>query len=122
MIQIWIFSTLVERDLIAGAVVELGGARALVRGHRLRVFERAAALEVGSDAGRPEHVTAEPVLEPELLQGVSPPHGRDDPVGSRLCCRLSAARTAAQPALARSEAGSAQARHHRGVVRFPDGS
>jgi hypothetical protein len=36
-----------------------------VRGHRLGVFERAAALEVGGDAGRPEDVAAEPV--PELV-------------------------------------------------------
>jgi hypothetical protein len=45
---------LVECDLVAGAAVELGGARAFVRGHRLGVFERAAALEVGGNAGRAE--------------------------------------------------------------------
>ena len=44
---------LVERDLVAGAVVELGGARAFVRGHELGVFERAAGFEVGRYAPRP---------------------------------------------------------------------
>jgi hypothetical protein len=38
---------LVERDLIPGAVVKLGGARALMRRHGLCVFERAAGLEIG---------------------------------------------------------------------------
>src|SRR5258708_2441818 len=54
---------LVERDLIAGAVVKLRGARAFVRGHGLSVFERAAGLEIGGDAGRAEHVAAELDLE-----------------------------------------------------------
>jgi hypothetical protein len=63
---IWDLLDLVERDLVAGAVVELGRARALVRGHRLGVFERAAALEVGGDAGCPEYVAAEPFLNPAL--------------------------------------------------------
>jgi hypothetical protein len=40
---------LVERDLIAGAVVELGGARAFVHGHGLGVFERVAGLEIGGE-------------------------------------------------------------------------
>lgn len=35
---------LVERDLVTCSVVELGRARAFVRGHELRVFERAANL------------------------------------------------------------------------------
>src|SRR5437588_12715898 len=54
---------LVERDLIAGAFVKLRGARALVRGHDLRVFERTAGLKVGRDTGRAEHVAAELDLE-----------------------------------------------------------
>jgi hypothetical protein len=54
---------LIERDLIAGAVVELGGARAFMRGHSLGVFERAAGLEIGGDAGRAEHMAAELDLE-----------------------------------------------------------
>jgi len=36
----------IERDLIAGTVVELGGARAFVRSHQLGVFQRAAGLEI----------------------------------------------------------------------------
>ena len=35
---------LIERDFIARAVIELGGARAFVRGHGLRVFEREAGF------------------------------------------------------------------------------
>src|SRR5215472_3229237 len=37
---------LVERESFLGAVVELGGARALVRGHGLGVLQRAAILQV----------------------------------------------------------------------------
>jgi hypothetical protein len=50
---------LIERDFVAGAIVELGGAWAFVRRHGLRIFERAARLEVGGDAGRPEHMATE---------------------------------------------------------------
>src|SRR5690348_15274723 len=50
---------LIERDLVAGAVVELGGARAFVRGHGLGVFESAAGFEIGGDASRAEHIAAE---------------------------------------------------------------
>jgi hypothetical protein len=54
---------LVERDLVAGAVVGLGGAWAFMRRHGLGVFQRAAHLEVGGDAGRAEHVATELDLE-----------------------------------------------------------
>src|SRR6516162_1642314 len=57
---------LIERDLVASPVVELGRARAFVRGHSQGVFERAAGLEVGGDAGRPEHVAAELPLKAGL--------------------------------------------------------
>src|SRR5919109_1598664 len=50
---------LVEGDGIAGAVVELGGARRLVRGDRLGVLNGAPVLEVGGDAGRPEPMAAD---------------------------------------------------------------
>ena len=50
---------LVQRDFIAGAIIELGRARAFVCSHGLSVFERAAGFEVGGDAGRAEHVAAE---------------------------------------------------------------
>src|SRR5260370_32321525 len=49
---------LVKRDFVAGAVVELGRARGLVRGHDLGILG-AAGLEIGGDAGRPEHMAAE---------------------------------------------------------------
>jgi hypothetical protein len=35
------------------------GSRCFVRGHRPRVFERAAGFEIGGDAGRTEHMAAE---------------------------------------------------------------
>ena len=50
---------LIERDLVAGAVVELGGPWAFVGGHGLGVFEGAARFEIGGDLGRPEGVTAD---------------------------------------------------------------
>jgi hypothetical protein len=48
----------IERDLIVRAVVELGGAGTLVRSHRLCVFERATAVQVGCDPGCPESMVA----------------------------------------------------------------
>jgi len=45
---------LIKGDLIAGAVVELGDARAFVRRHELGVFEGTAGFEVDSDAGSPK--------------------------------------------------------------------
>ena len=42
---------LVEGDGVAGAVIELGGPGTFVRGHRLRVFERAAGT-VCTDGAR----------------------------------------------------------------------
>ena len=49
---------LIERDLIAGAVIELGRARGFARGDGLRVLERAAGLEIGGDARGAEGVAA----------------------------------------------------------------
>jgi hypothetical protein len=49
---------LIERDLIAGAVVELGGARTFVRRHGLGVFERASGFQIGGDSGCPEGVAS----------------------------------------------------------------
>jgi hypothetical protein len=72
---------LIERDLIAGAVVELGRARAFVCCHGLGILERAAGLEIGGNAGRAKHVTAELDLEPGISRapahhaiGVDPVH------------------------------------------------
>jgi hypothetical protein len=50
---------LVEREALFRAVVELGGARALMCGHRLRVLQRAAVGEIRRDPGRPERVVAD---------------------------------------------------------------
>jgi hypothetical protein len=59
---------LIERDGVAGAVIELGRPRALVRRHGLCILERAAGLEIGGDAGRPEHMA--PELDPEPASAV----------------------------------------------------
>ena len=47
---------LVERDLVVGAVVELGRARAGVGGHLLGFFQGALALQVAGNPRRPEAV------------------------------------------------------------------
>ncbi len=43
----------IERDLIAGAVIELGCSGALVVGNLMGVLDGAAVLEVSGDAGGP---------------------------------------------------------------------
>ena len=48
----------VQRERIPGAIVELRRPGRLVRGDELRVFDRAAVLEVGGDPRRPERVAA----------------------------------------------------------------
>ncbi len=50
---------LVERDLVVGAVIELGGLRGFVVGDLLGLLDGAAVLEVGGDAGGPEGVVAD---------------------------------------------------------------
>ena len=45
---------LIERDLVAVPVVELGGPRPFVGGDGLGVLHSAAVLEVGGHAGGPE--------------------------------------------------------------------
>jgi hypothetical protein len=57
---------LVECDLIAGTVVELGRTRAFVRRHRLGVLERAAPLKVSGDPRSAKSVAADPALHAEL--------------------------------------------------------
>src|SRR5271166_6760321 len=54
---------LIERDLISGAVIQLRGARALVCGHKLRVFQRAAVVEISGDAGRTKTVATDAGLQ-----------------------------------------------------------
>ena len=51
---------LVERYLIAGAIVELGGARTFVRGHGLGVLQRAAGFKISGDARGAEGMAADP--------------------------------------------------------------
>ena len=51
---------LIERDLVAGTVIELGRAWPLVRGHRLGVLQRAAGFEIGGDARGAEDIAADP--------------------------------------------------------------
>jgi hypothetical protein len=50
---------LIERNLIASAVVELRGPRTFVRGHGLGVLQRATGVEISSDAGRTKRVIAD---------------------------------------------------------------
>jgi hypothetical protein len=47
-------------------IIELGGARALVRRHGLRVFERAAGFKIGGDARGAEGMAADPGARVEL--------------------------------------------------------
>ena len=57
---------LVERDLVARAVIELGGARAFVRRHGLSVLQRASRLQIGRYPRSAERVTADPDGHAEL--------------------------------------------------------
>jgi hypothetical protein len=52
------FLAFVKRDLVVGAVVELGGAGALVLGHGLGVFKRAAVVEIRRDTRGAKGVVA----------------------------------------------------------------
>ena len=49
---------LVQGDLIARVIVELGRSRGLVGGNGLCVLDGPTVLEVGGDPGRPEGVAA----------------------------------------------------------------
>src|SRR3954470_21543656 len=67
---------LVQADLIAAPVVELGGAGRGVVGDHRRLLQRAAVLEVRGDAGGAKSVIADPSpnacrLRPALDHGVS---------------------------------------------------
>src|SRR5580704_14029250 len=57
---------LIEGNLISSPIIELGGARAFVRGHELGVFERAAGFEVGRYASCPEGVATNPDLQADF--------------------------------------------------------
>ena len=45
---------LLERDLVIAPIVELGRARAFMRGHLLRVFEETAVHQLDGDPGGAE--------------------------------------------------------------------
>jgi hypothetical protein len=51
---------LVERDLIAGTVIEFGGARTFMRGHGLGVLKSTASFQIGGDARGAEGMAADP--------------------------------------------------------------
>ena len=50
---------LIERDRVVGTIVEFRRARAFMRGHSLRVLQRAAGFQIGGDAGGTEGVAAD---------------------------------------------------------------
>jgi hypothetical protein len=64
---------LIKCNLVAGPVIELGGARTFVGSHGLRVFEGAAGFELGRDAGCSKRVIADLDLHAELAGG-APDH------------------------------------------------
>ena len=79
---------LIERDLVACAIIELRCARTFVRGHELGVFERAAGLKVGGNSSGAEGVAADLDLRAKVggaaldhAPGVDPVHrrGRERP-------------------------------------------
>jgi len=57
---------LIQADRIAGAVIELGGARRLMRRNLLCVFNCTTVLEVGGNARSPERVAAGRVRQSSL--------------------------------------------------------
>ena len=67
---------LVERNLVAGAVVELRRARAGMVSHGLSVFERAAVGEKIRESGRPKCVAAHVGVDAGLL-GAPADHAPD---------------------------------------------
>jgi hypothetical protein len=50
---------LVLREPVLRAVIKLSRARAFMRGHGLRVLQRAAVAGIGGDPGRPKRVVAD---------------------------------------------------------------
>src|ERR1700722_15909069 len=57
---------LIERNLIAGAIIELGRARAFVRRHRLSILQSAAGFKIGRDARGAKRVATDPNARPEI--------------------------------------------------------
>ena len=56
----------IERDLIAGPIVELGRPRAFMRGHRLGVLQCATGFQIGRYARGAEGMAADPAPRAEL--------------------------------------------------------
>src|SRR6266852_7488948 len=54
---------LIECQAFLGPVIELGGAGAFVRGHRLCVLERTSILQIRRDPGRTEGMAADRGLD-----------------------------------------------------------
>ena len=67
---------LIERDLIAGAIIELRRARAGMVGHRLGVFERAAVGEKIREPGRAKGMAAHVGVDAGFL-GAAADHAPD---------------------------------------------
>lgn len=57
---------LIERNFVAGAVIQSGGAVAFMRSHRLIVVQRTASLQVCGDFGGAESVTADYDVDAEI--------------------------------------------------------
>jgi len=73
----------VERNLIAGPVIELGRARTFVRRHRLCIFERAAVVEIGRNPRGAKRMAAHFVADAGVF-GAAADHTPDiDPVHRR---------------------------------------
>jgi hypothetical protein len=57
---------LIKRNLIAGPIIELRCARAFMRRHGLRVFQRAAGFEIGRDPRGAKGMAADPYASAEI--------------------------------------------------------
>jgi hypothetical protein len=57
----------IERDLVAGPVLEFCGTRAFVRGHGLSGFQRAAGFQIGRNSGGAEGMAADPARVPRSV-------------------------------------------------------
>src|SRR5437763_5374946 len=77
---------LVLGEPLLRAVVELGRARAFMRGHGLRVFERTAIAEIGGDAGGTKCMIADRRHD---AGGGRAPADHAPGVGLRLGCSVS---------------------------------
>src|ERR1039457_4518683 len=105
---------LIERDLIAAAVVKPRGARGFVRGHLLRHFQLAAVFEVRGNSGCAERVAPDQGFYSRAA-GAAPDHEvdlrlRDAPFGELL--RLALRGTEQGSAFLAADAGGLDVRRH----------